>query len=72
LKNSLLKPLFHSSQNASSLPKLSSNHNIWKHSLRASELAFAMSGKEALKYQTDKTTLNKTGECVCTVQATAV
>ncbi len=32
----------------SSLLELSSNHNIWKHSLRACELAFAMSGKEAL------------------------
>ena len=35
------------SQLASSLRELLSNHNIWKHSLRACELPFAMSGKEA-------------------------
>ena len=35
------------SQLASSLQELSSNHNIWKNSLRICELAFAMNGKEA-------------------------
>ncbi len=35
------------SQLANLLRELSSNHNIWKHSLPACELAFAMSEKEA-------------------------
>ena len=35
-------------QLASSLRELSSNHYVWKHSLRACDLAFAMSGNASL------------------------